>query len=389
MTDTASKLVETLFGIPQESLWSELILIAAILLVAVISFFVMDLIMKFAAKMIAKTATTWDDDIFNAKMQYGLSLAAPVTLLCMMFKEFEASHPRWGWMDAMSDLITMGAIVWVLFVLVTNLYAAFYKRPKLRPYAIKGVFQMVKLIIIALGIISAVGVIINKSPTAIFAAIGGAAAVMMFVFKDTLLGLVASIQLSANDMIHRGDWIVCDSQGANGEVQDISLTVIKVKNWDNSISTIPPYALVSESFRNYQPMRNSGGRRVERSIIIDANSVRFCSEQELDSLRHHGWLDGLDIDEAAKQINLQLLRRYLEHFLEHDKRVVHDMLMMVRQMPPTSTGLPLNLYFFVNEVGWKEYERVQSDIFDHVYATIGEFGLRVYQLPAGADLTKQ
>lgn len=373
--------VNSIFEVEPNSVWPEIIVLLLIVVAAGISFFVADWIMSRVAKIVARTATTWDDDLLNVRMQQALSLAAPVVLVCWSIAGFQPFFPLWGWMTVLNRLIVLAAVVWVLCVLVSNLYEAFFRRPKLRTYAVKGVFQMVKLVIIAIAIITAVSIIIHRSPVTIFTAIGATAGVMMFVFKDTFLGLVASIQLTANDMIHRGDWIVCDKYGANGEVLDISLTIIKVKNWDNSITTIPPYALVSDSFRNYQPMRNSGGRRVERSILIDANTVRFCNTTELEGLRERGWLEGLDIDQAGRHVNIYLLRSYLEHWLGSDPRVNHDMLMMVRQMAPTSTGLPLNLYFFCNEVDWKAFERVQSDIFDHVYAVIAEFGLRVYQLP--------
>ena len=237
---------------------------------------------------------------------------------------------------------------------------------------------MIKLILIGIGIILAISIIINKSPTSILMALGASAAILVIVFKDALLGLVASVQLTANDMLRKGDWIVMDSNGANGEVIDISLTTVKVRNWDNTVTTIPPYALISSSFQNYQPMRHSGGRRINRSILIDANSVSFCTAQEIKTLQEEGWIE--TSDSAQKQINLQLLRCYLENYLATHENVRHDMLSLVRQMEPTPTGLPLQLYCFCNFTDWKEFERVQSEIFDHVYAVIHKFGLRIYQV---------
>ena len=169
---------------------------------------------------------------------------------------------------------------------------------------------------------------------------------------------------------------------------DITLTTVKVRNWDNSISTIPPYSLVTDSFRNYQAMRESGGRRVERPIYIDVNSVRFCTPEELRALSERGWLEGLDIADASRTVNLHLLRRYLDHYINHHPSVNHSMTAMVRQLDPTPSGLPLELYFFTNTVEWVAFENIQSDIFDHIYAIVAEFGLRMFQTPAGEDLRR-
>lgn len=161
-----------------------------------------------------------------------------------------------------------------------------------------------------------------------------------------------------------------------------------MRNWDNTVTTVPPYSLVSESFKNYEPMRTSGGRRVDRAIYIDANTVRFCTADELASLEAEGWLEGLDIDTASRVVNLRLLRNYLEHYLATNELVNPDLLHMVRQLDPTPSGLPLQLYFFTRSTVWQEYENAQSDIFDHVYAVISRFGLRIFQTPAGADLSQ-
>lgn len=275
----------------------------------------------------------------------------------------------------------------IVVIFFGNLYEAFYRRPKFRAYAVKGIFQMLKLVTTGLGLIVGISILFGKEPLAIITALGASAAVLLLVFRDTILGLVASVQLSANKMLRRGDWIVVKKHGADGEVVDVSLTTVKVRNWDNSISTIPPYSLISESFRNYQPMRQSGGRRVDRSIYIDVNSVRFCTPDELAGLERRGWLEGLDIDRASRQVNLALLRRYLEKYISRHRDVNTRMLHMVRQMEATQSGLPIQLYFFTVHTGWKDFEHTQAEIFDHVYAVIAEFGLRIFQTPAGTDVT--
>lgn len=386
MFRTITDFLETYVGAPYGSALPELIILAGIALLAVASYYTASWLLGIVAKVIAHTRTTWDDDLLNPRMLHAISQLAPALVVKWLLVGFFAEGQSYGWLTTLTTLYILGAVVGILIILINNLYKAFLIRPKFKVYAIKGVFQMVELILIGIAVILTVSIIIGRSPVAVLTALGASAAVLMLVFKDTILGLVASVQLTANNMIKRGDWIVCDKHDANGEVVDISLTTIKVRNWDNSVTTIPPYSLVSESFRNYDPMVNSGARRVERSILIDANTVRFCTDDELQRLAERGWLEGLDIDTARRQVNLHLLRSYLEAWLAADERINTSATLMVRQMAPTPAGLPLNLYFFTRDTAWKTFEHIQSDIFDHVYATIGEFGLRVFQSPAGTDI---
>ena len=165
----------------------------------------------------------------------------------------------------------------------------------------------------------------------------------------------------------------------------MSLSTVKVRNWDNTVTTVPPYSLVSDSFQNYQPMQVSGGRRVCRAFYVDVNTVRFCTREELEHLRARGWLEGIDMADAGHIVNLQLLRRYLDRYLAMHPEVNPELTYMVRQLDPTTSGLPLQLYFFTRTTAWKEYERIQADVFDHVYAVVGHFGLSVFQTPAGRD----
>lgn len=363
------------------------LVICGIAAVAILSFYVARLVEGGIMYFIRRSPTTWDDDLLNSRFLKALSQLLPALLVAYLLPEFfSEGRSAFNWVRVCTMCYILWTVVYILHVFTDNLYNAFLKRDRMRPYAIKGIFQMVRLIVIGLGCICTLSILAGRSPVSILMALGASAAILMLVFKDTILGLVAGVQLTANNMLHRGDWIVVDKHGANGEVIDVSLTTVKVRNWDNSITTVPPYLLVSESFRNYQPMRLSGGRRVDRSILIDANTVRFCTDGELDALGRRGWLEDMDCDTAAGVVNMQLLRRYLERYLTTHPQVNADMLVMVRQMEPTSAGLPLQLYFFTRTVEWKEFERVQSDIFDHVYAVIREFGLRIYQLPAGADV---
>lgn len=364
----------------------DLVILFFIAICALEMYYVTRALLRLIERIVLRTPTSWDDDLFNSRFLGAVSQLSPALVVKWMLPGFFGGD--YGWLGSATSIYIVGAVVWILIVFIQNVYNGISHRPSLRAYAVKGVFQMVQLVLICVAVVYSVSIMVGKSPVAILTALGASAAVLMLVFKDTILGLVASVQLTANKMIQRGDWIVCEKHDADGEVVDISLTTVKVRNWDNSITTIPPYVLISESFRNYEPMRFSGGRRVCRSILIDANSVGFCSSAQLEGLREQGWLHGIGIEEAARVVNLQLLRRYLEYWLMHDSRVNSDMVVMARQMPPTPQGLPLQLYFFCREVRWKQFEAVQSDIFDHIYAVIGLFGLRIFQSPAGADFAK-
>lgn len=363
------------------AVWISILEAIAIAVVAVSSYYAMRIVETVVMIFVEKTPTKWDDDMLNKRSLKAFSQLMPALVVSwLMPKFYNTNDMTYNWVSILTSSYILWVSVYIVSVYLDNLYNAFARRKRFRPYAVKGIFQMVRLIFLMLAIIINISLIIGRSPVSILMAMGASAAILMLVFKDTILGLVASVQLTANKMLHKGDWIIVDSHGANGEVIDISLTTVKVRNWDNSVTTIPPYSLVSESFKNYQPMRRSGGRRVDRSILINANSVRFLTQTEIEALEAEGWLDGVARDQASREINLQLLRRYLEHYLSNDRRVRHDMLTMVRQMEPTATGLPLQLYFFTDETRWKEFEKIQSDIFDHVYAIVNRFGLSIYQI---------
>ncbi len=348
-----------------------------------IGYWLTKMMLRMVESMVQRSDTTWDDDLLSSALLSRVSMLTPGFLGMYLLPHFYNEAPTF--FDTSIRIYLCVVVSWAVSALITNLYNALYNRSNLRPYAVKGVFQMVRLLIYGVAIIIIISTLVGKSPTAILAAFGGLAAVMMLVFKDTILGLVASVQISANKMLHRGDWIVMDSHKTNGEVLDISLTTIRVLNWDNSVTTIPPYAMVSESFRNYQDMRRAGGRRIDRSILIDLNSVKFLNEEKIENLRAQGFIP---TQAEGKTTNLGLFRAHLDHKLSTDNRVVHDMLYMVRQMEPTPTGLPLQIYFFTSSTAWKDFEQVQSDFFDEVFASVQMFELRMFQAPSGADFQK-
>lgn len=333
-----------------------------------------------------RTVSTWDNDLFNDRFLKAFSQLAPALLVAYLLPEaFRGEGKVYVWLTKLTDFYIVWAFVNLANRFLQNLYDAFDKRKKYKIHTLRGVFQIFKLLFVCVGVIIGISILFNKSPLAILTAFGASAAVLMLVFKDTLLGLVAGVQLTANDMLKKGDWIVVSKSGANGEVIDVSLTTVKVRNWDNSVTTVPPYTLISESFQNFKPMQQSGGRRVMRSVYIDLNSIKFCSQSQLSELKEKGFIFDEDIEDARHTVNIELLRNYLERYLETNPNVETTMTHMVRQLQPTPQGLPLELYFFTNNTEWVTYEHIQSAIFNHVYAVISEFGLAMYQAPSGND----
>lgn len=357
---------------------------------AVVTYFLAKWLLRGLEIVVLRSPSEWDDDLLNERMLRAMAQLAPALTVDWALPAFFTGQSGFpDWLGMLTSLYILWAVIHMITIFIGNLYNALARRDAMKVYAVKGIFQMLKLVTMGVGVVIGLSILLGKEPTAILAAIGASAAVLMLVFKDTILGLVASVQLTANSMLHRGDWIEADKYGVNGEVIDVSLTTVKIRNWDNSVATIPPYTLISDSFRNYQAMRDSGGRRVDRAILIDVNTVRFCTASEIEALAGKGLLDGLEINGAEGVINLQLLRRYLERFISTDSRVNISMLHMVRQLAPTPTGLPLQLYFFTKQTAWKDFEAIQSDILDHVYAIVNEFGLAMFQSPAGTDISRR
>nr|WP_281245965.1 mechanosensitive ion channel family protein [Oceanisphaera psychrotolerans] len=293
-----------------------------------------------------------------------------------------------------------------LYALLDALLDIFQQQPAMRTFPLRGIFQSLKLIAsIFIGLLI-ISTLIGKSPLLLLSGLGAMTAVLMLVFKDPILGLVAGIQLSANDMLSVGDWLEMSKYGADGAVIDIGLTTVKVQNWDNTITTVPTYALISDSFKNWRGMSESGGRRIKRSLLIDSSSVRFLNEDDLHRLQRASllapYLDAkaqelsrykserqLDLSSPVngrRLTNLGTFRAYLDAFLKDHPRIHQQMTLMVRQLEPTPNGIPMEIYAFTNTTRWVEYEGIQGDIFDHVFAVLPEFDLRAHQAPTGYDM---
>lgn len=249
---------------------------------------------------------------------------------------------------------------------------------KSRP--MRGFVQVLQVLVFFVGSIVVVGVLIGKSPLTLFAGLGASAAVLMLIFKDSILGFVSGVQLTANDMVRIGDWIELPNGSANGIVQEITLNTVKIQNWDNTISTVPPYTLVNGSFQNWRGMQEGGGRRVCKNIYLDMNTLHFCSPDVVETICHTIPLMS-DYRPAEGEIptNAQLYRVYIERYLCSLPVVNQEMDLIITQKQPTEFGVPIQVYFFSRVKAWKEYERIQSDIFDHLLVMVQPFGLKLYQ----------
>ena len=362
-------------------------------------------ILTTVTRLVKKTKATWDDVVFDRKVMIYLShLVAPIILYILL----PLAISNAGLLTFILRICMIYIIaVFLKFIsaLLSALYHVYSEREQFRDRPLKGLLQTVQVILFFIGGIIIVSILIDKSPMVLLTGLGASAAVLMLVFKDSIMGFVSGIQLSANNMLKVGDWIEMPKYGADGTVIEVTLNTVKVRNWDNTITTIPPYALVSDSFQNWRGMQESGGRRIKRSIRIDMNSVKFCTPEMLAKYRkirllkdyieetekvveeynkEHG-IDNSVLVNGRRQTNLGVFRAYLTNYLRSLPAVNQDLTCMVRQLQPTEQGIPLELYFFSSIKAWIPYEGVQADVFDHVLAIITEFDLNVFQNPTGED----
>ena len=315
--------------------------------------------------------------------------------------------PETGFLHLITVITDQWIIIFLLLVLFTvlDILQDFSdRRAKAAHFPLRGLLQTVKLIASMLTGILSVSLLMDKSPLILLSGLGALSAVLILVFKDAILGLVAGIQLSANNMLAVGDWLEMPKYGADGDVVDIALTTVKVKNWDKTITTIPTYALISDSFKNWRGMSDSGGRRIKRSVRIEMSSVRFLTVEELELLKKADLLSDYLVDKinyieginkntdmsvmlnGRRLTNIGTFRHYLVSLLKHHPQIHNNMTLMVRQLESTSEGLPVEIYAFTNTTNWEEYENIQSDIFDHILAVLPAFSLRAHESPTGHDI---
>lgn len=389
--------------------WDRLVAFVLVLVAAVLfDFLCRFVLVKGMRRIVLRTRVKWDDEIFSLDVLnracHVLSAILLLVMLPVLFDEHTVVRTVLMRLLHVYFIITILRFVNAIFSATFRIAAA---RPAWQNKPIKGLRQTAQGIALLIGGILIVSVLIDKSPAILLTGLGASAAIVLLIFRDSILGFVSGIQLSANDMLKVGDWISMPKYGADGTVEEVSLNTVKIRNFDNTIVMLPPYLLTSESFQNWRGMQLSGGRRVMRSVSIDMTSVRFCTPEmlahyrEIDLLRDyidqterrveqynaaHGIRPGERKINGLHQTNLGVFRAYLVRYLRAEVPVNQDMTLMVRQLQPTETGLPIQLYFFTDTVVWVDYEGIQSDVFDHVLAVIPEFGLRVFQNPTGSDL---
>lgn len=384
-------------------IWSGIILLLAWLL----DWISKRVLLRIIRKVISKSTSNWDDMLYEKKVFHRMSHFVSLIVIYALSPYVLSELPE-SFTHIVRGAVNIAAILLFLALLhsllegIKEIYNS-YEISKYR--SINGYVQVVRIIFVSMGVIWIVSILLGKSPTVLFTGISAMAAILMLVFKDTLLGFVASIQISANDMVRPGDWITFSKYQADGTVTEINLTTVKVQNGDKTITTIPTYALVADSFINWRGMEESQGRRIKRAINIDINSINFCTPEQLERFKNIEIL-GTYIDDRLAEIeglkagqeglfhrsrsltNIGLFRQYLDRYLRVNPAINHDMNIVVRQLQPTENGIPIEIYAFSIHKSWVDFEKVQSDLFDHILAKASEFDLNVFQHPTGQDFKR-
>lgn len=360
-----------------------ILVIIAIISALAVKFFRMAVTPALRA-LVSQTRTEWDDRLLSPGVLHALARLIPPVIWYALLPMAFAENPLLLNVLHKACLIYLTVVV-LLFIhaLLDTLQNISSEHETLRNRPLKGVYQMVNLIAAAVGIIIIISILIDKDASAILTGLGASAAILMLIFKDTILGLVAGVQLSANDMLRPGDWITMSKYGADGYVTEVTLTTVKIQNFDKTVTTIPPYALVSDSFQNWRAMRESGGRRIKRSLPIDVNTITVMPHGRIEALIGEGLATPEHMQRETS--NLRLMIDYAVGHIQRRDDINHDLMQMVRLLQPTAEGLPVEIYCFTATTVWPEYEAVQNDLFDHLISILPRFGLRLYQRPAGRD----
>lgn len=380
--------------------------IVVILLAGILAYYISKkLLLKFLKTAISKSKTEWDDIFFQHKVFERAILIIPALVV---YVAAPLSQGVQSWLQRIAFcLIVFGLLLAFDKFLdaVNDIYRKF-EASKMKP--IKGYLQILKIAAYVVGAIIVISTLMDRSPLLLLGGIGAATAVLLLVFQNTILGFVASIQLIGNDMVRLGDWIEMPKYGADGDVIEITLHTVKVQNWDKTISTIPTYLMVSESFKNWRNMQETGGRRIKRAVNIDITSIKFCNEEMLERYKKIQYIreylefktsdilkynqthniDCSSIVNGRHLTNIGTFRAYIDAYLKHHPKIHQSMTRIVRQLDLSEHGLPVEIYAFTNTTNWNEYENIQADIFDHILAIIPEFDLQVFQSPTGYDLTR-
>ncbi|ACF13333.1 MscS Mechanosensitive ion channel [Chloroherpeton thalassium ATCC 35110] len=381
-------------------------LAALVLLSLVINFLARRFLLSVVHYAVARTEAKWDDYFVERKFFSQLAHLVPAVGVYLAVPIIFSESPT------LVTSLTHGIYIYIVVVSVLSIDAflnavhdIYMHFDVSREVPIKGIVQVLKIIAYLIGGIFIISLVLDKSPFFLISGLGALTAVLLLVFKDVILGFVAGIQLAANKMLVEGDWIEMPKYGADGEVMEIALTTVKVRNWDKTITTIPTYALISDSFKNWRGMKDAGGRRIKRSLLIDIHTIKFCDEemlarfakirfisnyieqkkQELAEFNSLYYVDNEMLANRRRLTNVGTFRAYVAGYLKNHPSIRQDMTFLVRQLEPNEHGLPLEIYVFTNDTVWANYEGIQADIFDHILAILPEFDLSVFQVPSGND----
>ncbi|MFA5448963.1 MAG: mechanosensitive ion channel domain-containing protein [Clostridia bacterium] len=380
-------------------------LVAIVIIALTIYFLVKKIALTIIKKIILKTRNKWDDELLESKaIHRSINIIPGIIIYSLSFL-----------LTSLSKFAELVAVIYLSFTVVAAIsafldalnaiYDKKYASAKQRP--LKGILRVAKVFLFVIALIIVISRLMGESPVYVLSGLGALSAIILLVFKDALLGMVAGVQMASNDLVRIGDWIEMPKYGADGAVIEVALTIVKVRNFDNTITTIPSYALVSDSFKNWRGMFVSGGRRIKRAIYIDVESVEFCSDSLLESLEKIAYLKDY-IAERSEEIrlynleknidtsmpvngrrmtNIGVFRRYITEYLKNHPKIHKDMITMVRQLAPGKDGIPLEIYAFTDDTAWVNHENIMSDIFDHLFAVVPYFNLRIFQEPSGRDIS--
>ncbi|MFA5712580.1 MAG: mechanosensitive ion channel domain-containing protein [Bacteroidales bacterium] len=389
------------------NIFDEVISLALLFILAwLVNLFAKVVLYRLIVKFAHYTAVKWDDNFVKHGVLKQLVRIFPLVVVAAAAPIALRSHLGVTILQKGSQILIVYTILKAVGGATRALSEIFSTSKEYADKPLKVIFQVIAVIAYFTGSIVILSILINKSFSALFATLGASMAILMLIFKDSILGFVAGWQLSLNDMVRPGDWITMPKYNADGDVEDISLYSIKVRNFDKTITTIPPYALVSDSFQNWRGMQESGGRRVKRSILIDMHSIKFCTPEMLENFSKIAYLkeyierteeeiiqynleSGIDnsvLVNGRRQTNIGVFRAYLTEYLKRHNMVSKELTAMVRQLQPNEKGIPLELYFFISDKNWVSYEKIQADIFDHVMAIVPIFELTIFQFPSNVPL---
>ncbi|MFI4912296.1 MAG: mechanosensitive ion channel family protein [Sedimentisphaeraceae bacterium JB056] len=389
---------------------SRLILLLVMAVLTFASYYIAGNILdKFARRLISRTKTDWDDMLVEHGFFKRMWLFIPALVVHFMSPAvLEGSPGSIAFMRATVNIYVVIVSLRVFFSMLNWIVDVYHKVDHEEKMPIRSFVQAFKIIAFLVVVIVVLSILLDKNPKGLLSGLGALTAILMLIFKDSILGFVAGVQMNANRMVRIGDWVEMPKYGADGDVIDVSLTTVKVQNWDKTITTIPAYSMISDSFKNWRGMSESGGRRIKRCICIDMSSIKFCDEKMLEKFRKIQYISEY-IDKKKKDVaqfnvekkvdesvtvngrrltNIGTFRAYLAAYLRNHPMINQDMTFLVRHLQPTSQGIPIEIYVFCSDKVWANYEAVQADIFDHILAIVPEFELKVFQSPSGYDMQK-